>query len=316
MECDDFRTELSESGRTNLAGSVRVRRANQRLEQAWVLAGPLNLAGVSLTVRHTHFGPGAYPRGRGVGMHEHAQVHFEYVVSGAFHFGADEQDEPLPPGRGLVVLPGQRHRWECTERGHMLGGLLDLVGQRREALLEHLIRARNAPLAIFDGARPAELFRQLLPLLASENEAPWQRERVGFLTGLFLAEVLTQAWPLDAWLRSDRAASREEYLCQRAREFMAANCGHPIRLGDIALEVGVSVRHLNRLYRRHQGESLGAALGRLRLEEARRLLLAEPDLPVKAVAYRCGFCSPAYFTACYRDRYGEPPTHSRGGAGG
>ena len=134
---------------------------------------------------------------------------------------------------------------------------------------------------------------------------------VAAATGLWLADVLADAWPLGPWQLRDVGGSREDDLCRRVQEFMVANCTHPIQLADVALEVGVSVRHLNRLYRGSYGESPGEALGRLRLEAARRLVLAEGEIPIKAVAYRCGYSSPAYFTACYRARYHETPTQSR-----
>jgi AraC-like DNA-binding protein len=194
----------------------------------------------------------------------------------------------------------------------MVGALLDLVGQRKEAFLRFLAESSPELLVAFESDSAAAMFSRLLPLLGAERERPWLRERVGFLTGLWLSEVLVGAWPLGSWQLRDTGAGREDDVCRRAQEFMTANCTHPVQLADVALEVGVSVRHLNRLYRRSYGESPGEALGRLRLEAARRLLLTEREIPLKAVAYRCGYSSPAYFTACYRARYDETPTESRG----
>ncbi|NQZ69835.1 MAG: helix-turn-helix transcriptional regulator [Lentisphaeria bacterium] len=244
-------------------------------------------------------------------MHEHGQVHIEYIVSGRFRFRAEGQEETLLPGQGLVVLPGTPHSWECCGDGYMVGALLDLVGRRKESFLQFLAESSPQPLLAFDSANAAAIFSRLLPLLATESELPWLRERVGFLTGLWLSELLAGTWPLGAWQLHDTETGREDDLCRRAQEFMMANCTHPVQLADVALEVGISVRHLNRLYRRSYGESPGEALGRLRLEAARRLLLTEKDIPLKAVAYRCGYSSPAYFTACYRAQYFETPTQSR-----
>ncbi|MDP6811372.1 MAG: AraC family transcriptional regulator [Kiritimatiellia bacterium] len=288
-----------------------MRLANQRFERARALAGPLNLAGVSLTLRHIHFGPGIYREGPGAGMHEHGQVHVEYIVSGQFRFRAEGQEETLLPGQGVVVLPGAPHGWECCVGGYMVGVLLDLVGRRKEEFLRFMADSTPEPLAAFESADAAAMFSRLLPLLGAESEVPWLRERVGFLAGLWLSEVLAGAWPLGSWQLRDTGTGREDDVCRRAQEFMTANCTHPVQLADVALEVGVSVRHLNRLYRRSYGESPGEALGRLRLEAARRLLLAEKDIPLKAVAYRCGYSNHAYLTACYRARYDETPTQTR-----
>lgn len=49
---------------------------------------------------------------------------------------------------------------------------------------------------------------------------------------------------------------------------------------------------------------------RLRLQRGRELLLTT-DRTVAEIAYETGFSTPAYFTKCYRDAYGETPSQAR-----
>lgn len=49
---------------------------------------------------------------------------------------------------------------------------------------------------------------------------------------------------------------------------------------------------------------------RLRLQRGRELLLMT-DRTVAEIAYETGFSTPAYFTKCYRDAYGETPSQAR-----
>ena len=51
---------------------------------------------------------------------------------------------------------------------------------------------------------------------------------------------------------------------------------------------------------------------RLRLQQGRDLLL-QTDKTIGEIAYEIGFSSPAYFTKCYRDAYGETPSQVRNG---
>ena len=37
-------------------------------------------------------------------------------------------------------------------------------------------------------------------------------------------------------------------------------------------------------------------------------LLASSDMTVAEIAYEVGFSSPAYFTKCYKEQFGESPT--------
>lgn len=49
---------------------------------------------------------------------------------------------------------------------------------------------------------------------------------------------------------------------------------------------------------------------RLRLRQG-RTLLTTTDKTISEIAYEIGFSTPAYFTKCYRDAYGETPTEAR-----
>jgi len=49
---------------------------------------------------------------------------------------------------------------------------------------------------------------------------------------------------------------------------------------------------------------------RLRLQQGRTLIVST-DKTISEIAYEIGFSSPAYFTKCYRDAYGETPTEVR-----
>ena len=50
---------------------------------------------------------------------------------------------------------------------------------------------------------------------------------------------------------------------------------------------------------------------RIRLQRGRELLI-NTDKTIGEIAYETGFSSPAYFTKCYRNAYGETPSKARG----
>ena len=49
---------------------------------------------------------------------------------------------------------------------------------------------------------------------------------------------------------------------------------------------------------------------KIRLDKGRRLLLST-DRSISEIAYETGFSTPAYFTRCYRENFGETPTETR-----
>jgi transcriptional regulator GlxA family with amidase domain len=90
-----------------------------------------------------------------------------------------------------------------------------------------------------------------------------------------------------------------------------ARLDHPLRATDIAQEVGVSLRSLQKAFRTVRGQSLTQFLRAGRLEMARKRLLAGlPGTTVSIVALDCGFAHFGKFAAYYRARFGETPSET------
>lgn len=49
---------------------------------------------------------------------------------------------------------------------------------------------------------------------------------------------------------------------------------------------------------------------RLRLQHSRKLLQST-DKTISEIAYEIGFSTPAYFSKCYKDAFGETPSEAR-----
>ena len=78
----------------------------------------------------------------------------------------------------------------------------------------------------------------------------------------------------------------------------------------LAERLGIGVRHLTRLFRRHVGASPQQTAKSHRLHRAISLL-AETDLLVTEIAFRSGFRSLRRFNAAFADLYREPPSDFR-----
>ena len=84
----------------------------------------------------------------------------------------------------------------------------------------------------------------------------------------------------------------------------------PVQAAAVARTVGVSPRQLERLFRRHLGQTPAAFAAGLRLDRARALLRGTA-MPVTAVASACGYATPSRFSAAYGGRFGKTPSDER-----
>jgi AraC family transcriptional regulator len=85
----------------------------------------------------------------------------------------------------------------------------------------------------------------------------------------------------------------------------------PLHAKDIALSVGVSKTHLNRLFRAHFDETVTEYVRRKRIARARHLLL-HSGLSIKQVAYEVGLSNLQLFNKVIRRTYGVSPRVLRG----
>jgi len=91
---------------------------------------------------------------------------------------------------------------------------------------------------------------------------------------------------------------------------MEQDLARPIRPAELAAEVGLSVRQLERLFRQVLAISPKRYHMELRLREARRLL-RDGSLSVTEAGRACGFANASHFVRCYRAQYGTTPHRDR-----
>ena len=81
-------------------------------------------------------------------------------------------------------------------------------------------------------------------------------------------------------------------------------------VGDLADTLGMTSRHLSRLFAEHAGAPPSAVAATRRVQRAKRMV-DETSLPMAAIAFAAGFRSIRRFNAAFRAVYRRPPTALR-----
>lgn len=92
----------------------------------------------------------------------------------------------------------------------------------------------------------------------------------------------------------------------RAVERIRRDFDQPLRIEELASELGMSVSGLYHSFKAVTAISPLQFQKQIRLQEARRLMLSE-DLDATSAAYRVGYRDPAYFNREYKTLFGIPP---------
>ncbi len=109
-------------------------------------------------------------------------------------------------------------------------------------------------------------------------------------------------------LRSRLGVAHPKLLAVIGR--MEESLEEPLSCCDLAREVGLSARQLERLFRKYLATAPTKYYLDLRLNKA-RFLLRQTSLPILSIALACGFVSASHFSKCYREHFERTPSEER-----
>lgn len=135
--------------------------------------------------------------------------------------------------------------------------------------------------------------------------AAWRR---GDGDDLALAEALCEAAsPAD---HAVTASPRERALADELAYHVRVRFAEPTSLASLAAQVGVSMFHACRVFRRATGAGLHAHRREVRLRHALALLV-DSRAPIADIALAAGFASQSHLTNRFRERFGVTPARLR-----
>jgi AraC-like DNA-binding protein len=142
---------------------------------------------------------------------------------------------------------------------------------------------------------------RLVRLLDTPREAP-------FLAPLITREIVYRLWMGEQRDRLRHIAAVGGYTphIAKAIERLHQDLDQPLRIDSIARELGMSVSGFHHHFKAVTAMSPLQFQKRLRLQEARRIMLGE-GLDATSVAYRVGYHNDSHFSREYKSLFGLPP---------
>ncbi len=125
--------------------------------------------------------------------------------------------------------------------------------------------------------------------------------------------VYTSVRPADQSYRPTshiRRGARNAKVSQ-ALDIMSRNIEEPLSPVEIAAQVSISARQLERLFNKHLGVTPKSFYTGLRLQKARELLF-QTNMRLAEICFACGFNSQTHFSKSYRAKFGVAPSHDIG----
>jgi len=214
-------------------------------------------------------------------------------------------------GQFLVVttdVPVSGHFIGATQQTPALGMGLVL---RPAVIAELLLEAPAAPSsrvppgpALATGDAGADLIDAATRLLRLLDDPAGARVLAPLVEREILWRLLTG--PRSAVVRQIGLADSSTAQIGRVTRWIRDNYAEPVRVEELARMAGMSAAAFHRHFRAVTRMSPLQFQKRIRLQEARSLLLARPD-DVAGVGHLVGYDSPSQFSREYRRLFGAPP---------
>ncbi len=130
-----------------------------------------------------------------------------------------------------------------------------------------------------------------------------------FLTDLPLAvsSLIEQSKSIIA--PSDQLPSSPSVL-EKIQDFVKTNLYSPITREDVANAVFLNPDYLSKLFKKEMGEGLTSYITRLKIAEAKRLLL-QTEIPISTIASDLGYSNFSYFSKLFKKETGKTPNEYR-----
>jgi AraC-like DNA-binding protein len=215
------------------------------------------------------------------------------------------------PSHYLLVtaeLPLVSHVLEASKKQPYLALRLELdptlVGsvmvEAGDVVLQNFTDVKAVNVSSLDAGMLDAVVR-LVQLLEAPTEAP-------FLAPLITREIVYRLWMGEQRDRLRHIAAVGGYTphIARAIERLHKDFDQPLRIDSIARELGMSVSGFHHHFKAVTAMSPLQFQKRLRLQEARRLMLGE-GLDATSVAYRVGYHNDSHFSREYKSLFGLPP---------
>lgn len=247
----------------------------------------------------------------GIDTREHRHPHYELslLISGEMHYSSEEfgKDEILlHPGEWILISPGLPHRRIARlDNSFLLGFALKI--QHPSPALHRCLKNKLQKI-------DSSALRNQLERLEKQfrEPQPFQPQRVRLL----LAEILLEffAEHFSAQLHEEPNAEYSFDPLELADHYIEENLTRSFTADELARAIGLSRRHLYRLFSEKHGLPLKEYIIRQRLSRA-AVALTHTDKPVKEIAAMAGFHNLSYFSRQFRRVFIQPPAAYRRNGG-
>ena len=249
--------------------------------------------------------------------HEQRTFELSLLLAGEMTYRIGNKDVHMKPGDVVIIPPRQKHYWLVKEKtSEVFSFMIDISpsddnDKHDLSLLLDAVKNRRYYLRKFS---PFENIIQEVIVEALEQKTACM-EKVIYLIRVAFAELIRALLPDFSKNDSPQTfPSVREDSCKNIVEiinyYIQDNIGHPISLKEISKHIGLSIGHLNSIFKRETGTTINQTIINKKLITACRYL-RQTDRTIKDIATLTGYHCVNYFYLQFKKKYRITPSQYR-----
>ena len=105
--------------------------------------------------------------------------------------------------------------------------------------------------------------------------------------------------------------SPQKPICYNILQYIQEHYPEHLQMPDIARQFAVSESWLGKILKKECGLGFSEYLTSVRLQNARKMILSNPNRSISKIAYDCGYSDSNYFSVCFKRAFGVSPRSIR-----
>ena len=230
--------------------------------------------------------------------------HWLYTLEGKGSFEMRGERVLLTSGQGVLLTPFTPHSYS-PDSERWVTVYITFGGAAVEAILEALDMNTSA---IYSIASEHYSFVSLMEEMIHKSD--WDTDFSGMESSTALYRFLML---LRNYGMRDAQPSLSQYYdkLRPVVRWMEQNCSSNVGLAEMVEQANMSVSYFNALFRDAFGMSPYSYLIQLRLRQAKKIMIMNPDKTLKEVSALAGFNDVSHFVATFRKKEGVTPAKYR-----
>jgi AraC-like DNA-binding protein len=222
-----------------------------------------------------------------------------YVDQGLVRLVVEGVERAISQGEYLLIGPHQRHAVapSATVALFYITVHFDTNLEQLPELVNTVVRADETD---------RRLLLELLKEKSSEKFAGRELARC-YLAEFLIPVRKRRGGAPTAGLPTYFQANAESQIVEKTLAYLRVRLARPLTLEEISRAAGVSLSHLEHVFKKRTGMPVMTCLQDLRMQNAKKLLL-ESALNVSQIAERCGYSSVHVFSRRFKKSVSVPPT--------